>query len=175
MSDQRLRKSPDEARQDRAEENRQVTQNRAISDDDRLEIYRSQFQQAALPDLPEIDGYHTCWLTTTNPRDSIHLRTRLGYEPIKASDVPGFEYYSLKTGEYAGLIGVNEMLAFKLPLTLYERYMNESHAIAPFREQEKITSLIDSMRDQAQQQGANILEGDGFSELRQSPRPANWA
>jgi len=175
MSDSRLKKEPDEVRADKAQDNRAVTQVRAISDDDRVAIFRSQFYQHALPDLPEIDGYHTCWLTTTNPRDSIHMRMRLGYEPIKSTDVPGFEFFSMKTGDWAGFIGVNEMLAFKLPMSLYERYMNEAHVRAPYEEQEKITSLIDELNDQAQRVGGGISEGDGFSELRQGPRPTRWS
>lgn len=175
MSDARLKKAEDPARVDRAMENRTVTENRTISDDERLELYRSQFYQHALPDLPNIDGYHMCWLTTTNPRDSIHNRMRLGYEPVRLADIPGYESYTMKTGEWAGFIGVNEMLAFKLPLSLYERYMNEAHSRLPHLEQEKITTLIDELSDQAQRVGGNILEGDGFSELRQSPRPAQWA
>lgn len=174
MSDARLKKSEDPARVERAVDNRTVTENRVISDDERLEMYRSQFYQHALPDLPEIPGYHTCWLTTTNPRDSIHNRMRLGYEPIRPHDVPGYEFYTMKTGEWSGFIGVNEMLAFKLPLSLYERYMDEAHSRLPHEEQAKITSLIDELNDQAQRVGGGISEGDGFSELRQSPRPTRW-
>jgi hypothetical protein len=174
MSDARLKKEDDPARVDKAMHDRSVTEKRAISDEERLEIYRSQYYQHALPDLPEIDGFHTCWLTTTNPRDTIHARMRLGYEPIKSADVPGFEAFSMKTGDWAGMIGVNEMLAFKLPMSLYERYMDEAHVRAPFEEQSKITSLIDELNDQAQRVGGGISEGDGFSELRQGPRPSRW-
>jgi len=46
----------------------------------------------------------------------------MGYEPIKPEDVPGWEYATLKTGDWAGFIGVNEMLAFKLPMDLYGKY-----------------------------------------------------
>lgn len=175
MSDTRLKKDikPVE-REDRAIEDRSVTQNREISDDDRLELYRSQFFQHALPDLPEIPGYHVCWLTTTNPRDSIHMRMRLGYEPVRPADVPGYDSYTMKTGEWAGFIGVNEMLAFKLPLPLYERYMNEAHVYAPHREAQKITSVIDDMNASAQQMGGQITEDEGYQELRQSPRAQRW-
>ena len=69
MSDERLKKIADPARQSRASQNREVTENREVSDDDRVEMFRHQFFQSALPDLPKIDGYHTCWLTTRH--DSI--------------------------------------------------------------------------------------------------------
>jgi hypothetical protein len=170
MSDTRLKKEVDTARVDRGMLDRSVTENRVVSDEERVALYKAQFHQHILPDLPEINGYHVCWLTTTNPRDSIHMRIRLGYEPIRASDIPGYDLYSMKTGEWAGFIGVNEMLAFKLPIALYQRYMNEAHNVAPHQEQERITSVIDELTDQAQQQGGNIIEGDGFAEMRKGPQ-----
>ena len=91
--DSRLKKAPDfdvvGRRETRGQENREVTENRAVSEDDRLEMFRNQLFNDALPDLPEIPGYHQCWLTTTNPRDPIHRRMQLGYEPIKPEEVPG--------------------------------------------------------------------------------------
>lgn len=170
MTDSRTKKVADEARTDLALQDRSVTENRNLSDEDRMAIYRQQFHQHILPDLPEIPGYHVCWLTTTNPRDSIHMRMRLGYEPIRSADVPGYDLYALKTGEWAGFIGVNEMLAFKLPESLYQRYMNEAHNVAPYEEQARITSVIDNLTEEAQRQGGDIIEGDGFAEMRKGPQ-----
>lgn len=169
MNDERLKKTADTARQSRGATDRTVTENREISDDDRVEMFRSQFFQDALPDLPKIPGYHTCWLTTTNPRDSIQMRIRLGYEPIKPEDVPGWEYATIKTGEWSGFVGVNEMLAFKLPMALYQRYMNEAHHDAPAREDEKLTAVLDSIKESAAASGGQIIEGDGIAALRNNP------
>lgn len=169
MSDERLKKIADPARQSRASQNREVTENREISDDDRVEMFRHQFFQSALPDLPKIDGYHTCWLTTTNPRDTIQSRARLGYEPVKPEDVPGWEYATIKTGEYAGFIGVNEMLAFKLPMRLYQMFMEEAHFNAPMREDEKLVAMTEGMRDQVERAGGKLIEGDGMQDLRYVP------
>lgn len=169
MSDERLKKIADPARQSRALQNREVTEERQLSDDDRVEMFRQQFYQSALPDLPPIPGYHTCWLTTTNPRDSVQARMRLGYEPIKPEDAPGYEYITLKTGEYAGLIGVNEMLAFKLPLRLYQAFMEEAHFNAPMREDEKLVAMTEAMQEQAERAGGRLIEGDGMADLRKVP------
>lgn len=165
MSDERLKKSAD-VREGRAATDRPVAENRAISDDERVEMFRQQFFQSALPDLPPIPGWHMCWLTTTNPRDSIHVRMRLGYEPVKPEDIPGWEHVSVKTGEYAGFIGVNEMLAFKLPMSLYEKYMREAHHDAPNREEEKLTDTADFMAQQARATGSQLVEGDGMGDFR---------
>lgn len=146
---------------------RAVTQNREVTDDERVEMFRQQFFQSALPDLPKIPGWHTCWLTTTNPRDSIQMRMRLGYEPIRAEEVPGWEYAAMKTGEWAGFIGVNEMLAFKLPMSLYEKFMREAHHNAPQREEDKLAETAEMLQQQAAQRGAKVVMGDGMSEIGQ--------
>jgi hypothetical protein len=129
-------------------------------------MFRNQLFNDALPDLPDIPGFHVCWLTTTNPRDPIHRRMQLGYEPVKPEEVPGMEYASVKTGEWVGFIGVNEMLAFKLPQSLYERFMQEAHHDAPLREENKLAEVADMMRDQAERAGSTMYEGDGLSEMR---------
>lgn len=170
-TDERLKKELGVGRQSRDMEDRQVTENREVTDDDRLEMFRAQLFNDALPDLPNIPGYHMCWLTTTNPRDPIHRRIQLGYEPIKASEVPGMEFASVKTGEWAGMVGVNEMIAFKLPETLYQRFMQEAHHDAPLREENKLAETAEIMRQQAEGSGSTLFEGDGLMEMREhNPR-----
>jgi hypothetical protein len=95
------------------------------------------------------------------------MRIRLGYEPVKSEDVPGWEYATLKTGDWAGLIGVNEMLAFKLPISLYEKYMREAHHDAPLREEEKLTDTADFLEQQARSSKSRITQGDGNLEIGQ--------
>ena len=164
--DDRLKKEPDVARRSRGMEDRQVTEDRGISDDDRLEMFRAQLFNDALPDLPKIPGYHVCWLTTTNPRDPIHRRIQLGYEPVKAEEVPGMEHASVKTGEYVGMIAVNEMLAFKLPESLYQAFMKEAHYDAPLREENKLAETAEIMREQAERSGSRLSVGDGLEDMR---------
>jgi hypothetical protein len=164
-SDDRLKRDVGAARRTRGEGDRQVSESRVVSEDDRLEMFRMQMYNDALPDLPKMPGYHLCWLTTTNPRDPIHRRIQLGYEPVKASDVPGMEYASVKTGEWAGLIGVNEMIAFKLPESLYQRFMREAHYDAPLREEDKLAETAQLMREQAERAGSRMIEGDGMEDL----------
>ena len=167
MSDERLKKSAGDNRESRAMQDRTSTESRALSDDERVEMFRQQFHQSSLPDLPQIPGWHCCWLTTTNNRDSIHMRMRLGYEPLKPEDVPGWDYVTLKTGEYQGFIGVNEMLAFKLPMSLYEKYMQEAHHDAPLREEEKLSDTAEFMEQQARASNSRLDMGDGMKEVGQ--------
>ena len=163
-TDERLKKSA-ENRESRAMQDRAVTESRALTEDDRLELFRQQLFQSALPDLPQTPGWHFCWLTTTNPRDSIQARLRLGYEPIKPEDIPGWEHATVKTGEYAGFIGVNEMLAFKLPSSLYQKFMQEAHHDAPLREEEKLTDTAEFLEQQARSSKSRLDKGEGMSGL----------
>lgn len=172
--DERLKKSDFDVvgrRDTRRMEDRKVTESRELTEDDRLEMFRNQLFNDALPDLPQLPGYHLCWLTTTNPRDPIHRRMQLGYEPLRPDEVPGLEYASVKTGEWAGFISVNEMLAFKLPMSLYEAFMQEAHHAAPLREEEKLTDTADMMREQAERAGTTLLEDEGWQDMRrEAPR-----
>lgn len=172
MADERLKKSADTTRESRAMQDRAFAENRVVTEDERVEMFRQQFFQSSLPDLPPIPGYHVCWLTTTNPRDSIQTRIRLGYEPVKPEDVPGWEYATLKTGDWQGFIGVNEMLAFKLPLSLYEKFMLEAHHNAPEREEAKLQETMEFLQAQAAGQKSRIAAGDGSAELgtRRDPK-----
>lgn len=149
---------------------RPVMENRQLQGEQRMDAFRSQFSQAVLPDLPKIPGYHVIWLSTTNPRDSIHARMRLGYTPIKPEEIPGWEFASLKTGEWAGCIGINEMLAFKIETEQYEKYMLEAHHNQPLNEAEKLTATVDQIRSQARGMGSDVSVGDGMEDLRRPVR-----
>ena len=178
-TDTRLNSDDSRVRSDRHMDDRKVTEDRALSDDQRVDEFRQQYFQSALPDIPKIPGYHVCWLTTENPRDPIHSRIRLGYEPIKAHDIPGWEHAMLKTGEWEGCIGVNEMIAFKLPLELYESYMSINHHEQPLSEEEKLSSQLRAMEAEmtaASKRGVVSLElEDGTAALGVAPKPPPFA
>jgi len=169
--------SSSESKRDRRMDDREITENRVLTDDERLDEFRQTMFQSALPDLPKIPGYHVCWLTTENPRDSIQGRIRLGYEPIKESDIPSWSHTSLKTGEWAGCIGVNEMVAFKLPLRLYESYMKEAHHTQPLFEESKLNDA----REQAEAEASSVARKavsfeleDGQADLGEAPEPPSF-
>jgi hypothetical protein len=102
------------------------------------------------------------------------MRMRVGYVPIKSEEISGWDQLSIKSGEWTGFVGVNEMLAFKIPLDLYSRLMMEAHHDAPLREEEKLNANVDSIRASAKSKGADIIEGEGNREMRERavPRPA---
>lgn len=155
----------------RGDDDREVTERREISDDDRINMFREQLYNDALPDLPPIPGYKTIWLTKDNSRDPIQRRLQLGYEFVTPKDIPGFDYITLKTGEYAGVIGVNEMIACKLPVRLWEAYMQEAHHNAPLRDEERIRESNELMMEQAKAAKGALIVEEGFDEM-QSNQPS---
>jgi hypothetical protein len=135
-------------------------------------MWKDEWTQSALPNAPHIPGWHVCWLSTTNSYDSIDKRIRLGYVPVKAEDIKGYENYRVKAGEYVGYVACNEMLLFKIPEEHYQEIMAHFHHDAPLEEANKI-------RVQAEQQvgrdssGKRLgqVEGDGLGDI-DKPLPA---
>lgn len=169
MTDARLSKQTVSRRPSRAAQNRAVTENRQSTDADRLQLFRMAHAQAALPDLPPIPGYHVCWLTSTNSKDSLAFRRRLGYEPIKPEELIGFGEFAVgQGGTVDGLVHVQEMVAFKLPLDVYNQYMQENHHYAPAREDEKLTDSAQQAKEALQRStGRDVEVGDGVDQLAQ--------
>ena len=116
-----------------------------MSAQERRKMWSDEWTQSALPKVPEIPGWHTCWLSTTNPYDTIDKRVRLGYVPVTADEVKGFENYRVKAGEQVGYIACNEMLLFKLPMDVYQEVMTQMHYEAPLAEEERIRSQVESL------------------------------
>lgn len=157
---------------DRSAEDRE-SQERDYTDEERLELFRMAMFQNQLPSLPNMPGWHPCWLTTANPRDSIQGRLRLGYQLIRPEEVPGWEHNVLTSGSYAGCIGINEMVAAKLPMRLYEMYMTEAHHNQPLAEEGKLRSTLDAVRD-AQGKGTQVYLEGGMAALGANPRRAHF-
>lgn len=145
--------------------------NRSLSDEERLQIYRQAMYQSALPELPPIPGFHTCWLTTANPRDPVESRLRMGYVLCKPEDFPELSHETLDTGKWAGYVGINEMVAAKLPYSLYQGYMAESHHDAPAREESKLAEAARAHQAQARRRGADVHIGEGIDDLDKEDVP----
>jgi hypothetical protein len=102
----------------------------------------------------------------TNQYDPIYKRIRMGYEPVKADDIPEFNHLRLKSGEYEGCISVNEMVLFKLPQEIYQEMMEEYHHNMPLEEEERLraNALTNEARDSHNKQ-LGVIEGDGIENI----------
>ena len=91
-------------RNDRSSEDasRRAPEEQFISTQERRRMWSEEWTQSALPKVPDIPGWHLCWLSTTNSYDSIDKRIRLGYVPVKADELPGFDNWRVKAGEDIG-------------------------------------------------------------------------
>ena len=160
-------------RQDRdnGEAGRQAPEDKFISAQERRKMWSEEMTQSALPKLPNMDGWHLCWLSTTNSYDSIDKRMRLGYVPVKSDELPGYEDYRVKSGEHVGYISCNEMLLFKLPMDIYQEVMTHMHHDKPREEAEKIKVQVENLQGQRDSHGRPLIsvEGEGFGSIEQQP------
>jgi len=89
MTESRLKKSLNAGgRNDRASEDasRAAPETKFVSSQERRKMWSDEWNQSALPKVPEMPGWHLIWLSTTNAYDTIDKRVRLGYIPVKADE-----------------------------------------------------------------------------------------
>jgi len=170
----RLKKSLNAGgRQDRdiGAASRLAPEEKFISTQERRKMWSEEMTQSALPKLPEVDGWHLCWLSTTNSYDSIDKRMRLGYVPVKADEFPGYEDYRVKAGQHVGFISCNEMLLFKLPMDIYQEVMLYQHHEKPREEAEKIRVQVENLQGARDSNGRSLVavEGEGIGSIESQP------
>jgi hypothetical protein len=170
----RLKKSLNAGgREDRISEDasRRAPEDKFISTQERRRMWSEEWTQSALPKLPEVTGWHFCWLSTTNSYDSIDKRMRLGYVPVKADELQGYDNYRVKSGEHVGHISCNEMLLFKLPMDIYQEVMIYHHHEKPREEAEKIRVQVENLQGQRDSNGRSLVsvEGEGIGTIEKQP------
>ncbi len=140
---------------------RNFSEDRGLTDDERVAMLRQGFFQVALPDLPKRPDVHRMWLTTTNPRDPVAARLRMGYRLLKLEDLgPGWEQQKATSGEYVGCIAINEMIAAELPMSLYQRYMTELHHNMPAEQERGIRGQLDAHNEALAEKGSRLVYED---------------
>ncbi len=173
MTESRLKKSLNAGgRNDRASEDasRAAPETKFVSSQERRKMWSDEWNQSALPKVPEMPGWHLIWLSTTNAYDTIDKRVRLGYIPVKADEMAGFDNYKVKAGEHVGYISCNEMLLFKLPMDVYQDVMAQLHFEAPQEEADKVRVQLENLQGQRDSSGKSLVrvEGDGMGRFDQS-------
>ena len=143
-----------------------------MSAQERRKMWSDEWTQSALPKVPALEGWHLCWLSTTNGYDSIDKRFRLGYAPVKSEEFPGFENYRVKAGEHVGFIACNEMILCKIPMEMYQDIMLQMHHEMPNDESDKIRLQVENIQGARDSSGRSLgkVEGEGFGELDRTVR-----
>jgi hypothetical protein len=160
--DSRLKRSAGESRNNRTEQDAS-----RAAPEEKFPIVRerrrarNEFQQTVLPSIPEIPGYHLCWLATNSQYDPIHRRFSLGYMPVRADEMLGYDMYKVKEGDQSGHIMCNEMLLCKMPMDIYQDIMLEHHHFQPMDEADKIRVDQEQLVSQRDRSGkaAGSIEG----------------
>lgn len=169
--DERLKKSDGAAvRGDRSQEDQSRAQQdgTVMSAQERRAMMRSDWNSEILPTPPKDNGWHYCWLSTTNSSDPIYKRMQKGYEPVRVSDIPGFMQYRVEQGEFEGCVACNEMLLFRIPEDLYQEAMAYFHHELPLEEEEMLrANLPDAGQDS---NGRDLGHVEGFSTLARKVR-----
>ena len=131
------------------------------------QMWSDEWTQTALPKVPDIPGWHLCWLSTTNSYDTIDKRIRLGYVPVLADELPGYDNYRVKAGEHVGHISCNEMLLIKIPMDLYQKVMTHFHYQKPMEATQAIMERMEELQQGVDSSGHRLLktEGEGFSSV----------
>ena len=168
--DSRLKKSLSAGGRDtRASEDavRQAPEEQFHSTQERRRMWSDEWTQSALPKVPEMPGWHLCWLSTTNSYDSIDKRIRLGYVPVRADELPGFENFKVKAGEDVGFIACNEMRLYKIPMDVYQDVMLQMHHERPMEEADKIRVQVENLQGARDSRGRSLgqVEGEGFGDM----------
>lgn len=144
----------------------------AITDEEWDALFQDSWLTEHLPKLPEIQGYHLCWLSTTNSYDPIHKRMRLGYRAVRPGEIQGFSHLVSQNVQYGDVVACNEMILFKIPTRLYERIMMHFHHNQPLLEEQAITARIEGLKNTTRDSRGNPLikeEGDGLNALGKEP------
>lgn len=181
-SDQRIAKRADNgvARRGRPSLDRNITQDRENSDPIRRAERRAMLSDVntLLPHPPKMPGYHLFWATTTNTKDSVENRQRLGYAFVTRDELPDFVLNTQKSGEATDdRIMINEMVLMKINEQDWEDDMLYKHHDLPNESIDNLKSGINVMKDGRGQSvgytGGEFSNGisDGFSSLGKYREP----
>ena len=150
---------------DNADTDRVQQDGSALSTAERRRLLRQEWVQEVLPTPPSIDGFHLCWLSTTNSTDPVHKRMQIGYQPVKIAEVPGFEQYKIDGGQFDGCVACNEMLLFKVPTDVYQDLMMIYHHDMPLEQEQAIRDRVEAAQEvDSNGRPLGIVEGD-FAQL----------
>lgn len=172
--DPTTRSAAPEVRGDLASQDAQRTHDDGlISDAEFSRILNEDFDQTALPKPPAMPGWHLCWLTTTSAYDTIQKRQRLGYTPVRPTEVPGFDPSNSQTSATPGdgFVRCNEMILFKIREERYQQMMTHFHHKQPLHEESDIVERVkQQVEEHTQRSGKPVQLGSGFTEMEESVR-----
>ena len=173
-NDDRLKKSAGastRADRDESDVTRTSQDGTILSREERRRMLRAEWQQEILPTPPKVDGWHYCWLSTTNSADPIYKRVQRGYQPVKASEIAGFAQYQVQQGEFEGCVACNEMVLFKIPQELYLDLMSYFHHELPLEEEDILKANVKQAVEGQDSDGRDLGQMEGYQSLGHGRKP----
>lgn len=159
-------------RGDRGAEDGERDTSGLTSDDEFEKFMEAEFTQTALPNPPGLAGYHLVWLTTASQYDSIQKRQRLGYVPVRQSELPGFDASNGQSlAGYDGHITCNEMVLFKIQEDRYQKIMAFYHHKKPLEEEEGVVGRFNDQGERLNDRddGVEAMEKEAAMQRRKTP------
>ncbi len=159
-------------RGDRGVEDDERSTSGLSSDDEFEKFMEAEFTQTALPNPPGLAGYHLVWLTTASQYDSVQKRQRLGYVPVRQSELPGFDASNGQSlAGYDGHITCNEMVLFKIQEDRYQKIMAFYHHKKPLEEEEGVVGRFNDQGERLKDadDGVDAMEKEAAAQRRKTP------
>ena len=166
--DERIANSASREDRGSADNERTNKDGTSLTLEERRRMLRAEWSMDVLPTPPKVPGWHFCWLSTTNSTDPIYRRIQKGYQPVKASEVPGFSQNKVTEGEFEGCVSCNEMLLFKIEEELYQDIMQYLHHELPQSEEEYLKANLKPVGEDSS--GKELGHVEGFDSLAKSVR-----
>lgn len=140
-----------------------------MSDAEYEALVRSEFEQVSLPTPPALRGWHLCWLTTSSQYDTISKRQRIGYRPVRTSEMPGFDPSNgQRLARYEDFVTCNEMVLHKIPEAYYQKMMNLFHHKRPSEGDENaLRHVQNGLKEKQDSAGRPLSEtlGTGYLDM----------
>jgi hypothetical protein len=138
------------------------------------QLLRDEFEQTSLPSPPPIPGFHLTWLNKTGTYDPLQRRLRLGYVPVRQSEMPQFDPSSSASvsGNQRddGDILCNEMILCKIPEARYQAMMRQFHHKRPLEDEAGIVARLADEKLSDKEGNALQAPEEGFLKLRERVR-----
>jgi hypothetical protein len=110
------------------------------------QLLRDEFEQTSLPTPPKLQGFHLVWLNNSGSYDPLPRRMRLGFTPVRQSELPEFDPSpsGALTGNQRedGQILCNEMVLCKIPERIYQAMMRQFHHKRPMDDESGILARL---------------------------------
>lgn len=140
-----------------------------MSDAEYEALVRAEFEQVSLPTPPAMRGWHLCWLTTSSQYDTIAKRQRIGYRPVRTSEMPGFDPSNgQRLARYEDFVTCNEMVLHKIPEAYFQKMMNLFHHKRPAEHDESaLRHVQNGLKEKQDSAGRPLSEtlGTGYLDM----------